>query len=238
MMTDVGDAVELTFSTVTGATVTVDLYDPDDTLVASAAPVAESPASSGRYPYSFVTTSAGDWTARFTAAGAATAAETYRVRATDTLAQALTNPPFATVEDLQARPGGPYTATQLEQARTLLAEVTEEIRGLGGTWLPSAVPATIVGMACRAVARELNNPGRDIAETYAAYSHRVADGQVPATGLLTAADRATVTGLLGRPVGDVALNLVATDAAYTNRSVARRRYGRREPVGDDWAGYR
>lgn len=234
MTIDVGDAVTLTFATLTGATVTVDMYDPDGVQIVTATAVPEAPASSGLYPYTFVASAAGDWVAQFTASGTVTATQTYRTRAVDTLAVTLASPPFATLEDLKARPGGPYTSAQLADAQTVLADVSDEIRSLGGTWFPSAVPPSIVGMVCRVVRRELTNPDRKIGETYAAYSYRLADGQVAETGLLTQADRDEVARLIGRVAGDVALNLKLADNAYTNRAVARRRYGRRSPVGEDW----
>ncbi|MET0701721.1 MAG: hypothetical protein ABWY93_18880 [Mycobacterium sp.] len=76
-MSDVGDAVELSFESGPGATVTMDLVAPDGTVTKTAEPVPENPAGSGLYPIVFVGTSVGTWQARFTAVGAQTAVETF-----------------------------------------------------------------------------------------------------------------------------------------------------------------
>lgn len=79
-MSDVGDAVELTFTTKTGATVTATWLNPAGVAVVENAPVTESPAASGAFPYSFLGTSPGIWSAIFTASGAADAVERYDIR--------------------------------------------------------------------------------------------------------------------------------------------------------------
>lgn len=78
---DVGDAFELIFTTTPGATVLRSWYDPDDVPVAELQPVAENPAGSGRYPYTFQATSPGMWTVRVTVSGTATAVEEHYVYA-------------------------------------------------------------------------------------------------------------------------------------------------------------
>ncbi len=76
---DVGDAFELIFTTTPGATVLRSWYDPDDTPIVELDPVAENPPGSGRYPYTFQTTSPGMWTVRVTVSGTATAVEEHNV---------------------------------------------------------------------------------------------------------------------------------------------------------------
>jgi len=70
---DVGDAVELTFNTTTGAAVNATWLDPDQVAVDSDVPVTEAPVASGKFPYTFLPDRAGVWTGLFTASGAATA---------------------------------------------------------------------------------------------------------------------------------------------------------------------
>jgi hypothetical protein len=96
-MTDVGDGVELTFNTTTGATVTVDvLYGPDLTPVVSGHAVTESPAASGKYPYTVLPGLPGAYEVVFTASGTVAAVESYTF-----YARALpTRPPLATAEDV------------------------------------------------------------------------------------------------------------------------------------------
>ncbi len=120
---DVGDAIELTFSTRPGATVTVTLLDPDQVEQVTAVPVPENPGSSGKFPYTFVVASAGIWTARFTAAGNTAAVESYYVRAT-----ALTGPPpLAVVGDVAAQYGS-LTATQETLVGWLLRAASNMVR--------------------------------------------------------------------------------------------------------------
>lgn len=76
---DVGDAFEIIFTTTPGATVLRSWYDPDDTPVSELEPVAENPAGSGRYPYTFQATTPGMWTVRVTVSGTATAVEEHYV---------------------------------------------------------------------------------------------------------------------------------------------------------------
>ena len=120
---DVGDAIELTFSTRPGASVTVTLFDPDQVETVTGAGVAENPDGSGLFPYTFVVPTAGIWTARFTAAGNTAAVESYYVRAT-----ALTGPPpLAVVGDVTAQYGS-LTATQESLVGWLLRTASNMIR--------------------------------------------------------------------------------------------------------------
>src|ERR1044071_4107042 len=96
---DVGDAFELTFSTTTGADVTVTWIDPGDVTVIESQTVPEG--ATGQYPVTLTASQAGMWTAIFPAAGAVPAVEPYYVRA-----RVVTGlPPLAAVGDVAAQFG-------------------------------------------------------------------------------------------------------------------------------------
>lgn len=120
---DVGDALELTFATVAGATVTVSWLGPDQTAVIDAEPVTETPALSGLYPRMFAPTVPGMWTAEFTASGTTQAVDRYYVRA-----MSLTGPPpFAAVGDVRAQYGD-MTPAQESLAAWLVRAASAMIR--------------------------------------------------------------------------------------------------------------
>lgn len=164
-MTDVGDAVELTFRTGPGATVTMDLVDPDDLTVITAQPVPEDPAGTGLYPVVFVGTSVGTWQARFTAAGVQTAVETFY--------QNFDNPtgpsPYATVgeyEDIY----GALSVVRGSTCNHLLKRASQMIRDrygdvdtrlAAGTLPRNSVAVAVMNMA----ARVMRNPGGLRSET-------------------------------------------------------------------------
>lgn len=109
---DVGEAIELTFITVPGSIVTLDWLDPNQIPVFSGGAVAEAPPASGNYPKTLIPTSAGMWTATFTATGPTVAIESYFVRV-----RALTGPPpLAALGDVAAQYG---TMTEAQQGLTV-----------------------------------------------------------------------------------------------------------------------
>jgi hypothetical protein len=120
---DVGDALELTFSTSPNATVVVSWIDPDQVIVQEDVSLAESPANSGNYAFTFIPTRAGVWTAQFTASGTATAVDRYYVRATATTGP----PPFAAIGDVEAQYGS-MTAAERSLAGWLLRAASNIIR--------------------------------------------------------------------------------------------------------------
>jgi hypothetical protein len=120
-MTEVGDAVTLTFEAPMGAEVTVDIYDPTPAQVVDADTVAEDPDDSGQFPYTYVLGLPGVWRFDFHSTGAATQAETYWVRADQP-----TKPPLATVEDVNGRM--PLTDAQATLAQTLLLVASAMLR--------------------------------------------------------------------------------------------------------------
>lgn len=157
-MIDVGDAVELTFSTTAGATVTAEVYAPDGTLTPAAA-VSEEPAASGLYPFTLVPLSAGPWRVIFRAAGTVTAVEQYDLTARAIPASSL----YASVDDVADVFPGELTsfdrlriAVWLRHAGTLIRGRWPDIdtRISAGTMDPGRVELAATQM----VLRVLKNP--------------------------------------------------------------------------------
>jgi hypothetical protein len=189
---DVGDAIELTFSTTTGATVTVTWINPDGVEVIDTQTVPESPASSGQFPVTLLPDAAGVWTALFTAAGAATAVEAFYVRA-NTVPQSP--PPYATVGEVAELYGALTTAQEglvaalLRRASAMLRARWPDIgaRITNGTLTADAVAHAAVNM----VLRVMRNPAGMRSESVGPFSRTF--------------DTATATGLLGITDAEVAM---------------------------------
>lgn len=183
---DVGDAVELTFATTTGATVLVSWFDPDGNAVVDQDAVTEDPAGSGSYPYTFLPTAAGVWTAQFTASGTATAVERYYVRAT-----ALTGPPpLAAVGDVVGQFGS-LTPAQEGLTAWLLRAASKMVRArfpnIDAQLTAGLLDRDVVALAVtNMVLRVLRNPGGLRSETVGPFS-RSWDTRV-AAGLLVLTD--------------------------------------------------
>lgn len=184
--TDVGDAIELTFTSLTGATVTVSWYDPDGVAVLENVAVPESPSGSGKFPKVLVPTVSGDWKATFTAAGNTSAVETYWVRVypLDTV------PPLATVGDVAAQ-FGTMTGAQESLTGWLVRAASKMVRArfplidsqiVAGALDPDVVALVVVNM----VLRVLRNPNGLRAESIGPFS-RTYDTSV-AAGLLAFTD--------------------------------------------------
>lgn len=167
---DVGDAIELTFTTVPGATVTVTLLNADQDEVESPLPVDESPAGSGKFPHTFIVSTAGVWTVEFRATGTTAAVERYYVRAT-----ALSGPPpFATVGDVSAQFGS-MTAAEESLAGWLLRAASNMVRARQPTIdkqiTDGLVSADLAALAVtNMVLRVLRNPGGLRSETVGPFS--------------------------------------------------------------------
>lgn len=122
-MFEVGDAVELTFSTTTGAQVTVSWIDPSGVVLLDGLPVAESTTTPGDFPFTLQFTAPGVWEARFTASGAATQVERYYMRAV-----ALTGPPPLAAPN-EIRPlFRPLTTAEESTAASLLRRASRMVR--------------------------------------------------------------------------------------------------------------
>lgn len=197
---DVGDAVELTFEITTGATVTATWYDPVGTVVLTAVPVPETPAGSGKYPYTFVATSPGVWTATFTASGAAVAVERYFVRAYPVTGP----PPLATISDVEEL-NGPLDTSQSGLVAALIRHASRMIRARYPD-LDARIVAGDLDLADAALAvtqmilRVLRNPHGIRSESVGPFT-RTFD-TTSAAGLLsiTDAETALLAGLADEPV--------------------------------------
>lgn len=183
---DVGDAIELTFSANTGASVTATWLDPDLVPVVEDETVPENPPGSGRYPATFLPTRAGMWTARFTASGAATANEAYFVRAT-----VFTGPPpLAAVGDVAAQFGS-LTPAQETLAGWLLRAASQIVRSrfpkVDEQIAAGRLSADMVALAVtNMVLRVMRNPGGLRSETVGPFSRSY--DTTTAAGLLVLTD--------------------------------------------------
>lgn len=148
-MADVGDAVTLTFSTLTGATVTAEVTD-EAGVTGSAQAVPETPASSGDYPFTLVPDAAGMWGVTFRASGTVTAVQQRWVRAR----AIATTPPLAVPEDVAAG-WRPLTAAEEDVASGMIdhaslivrAKVpTVDARLADGSLSGDLVAAVVAGM--------------------------------------------------------------------------------------------
>lgn len=184
---DVGDALELTFATTSGATVTVSWFKDGDPPIEDGVPVNESPALSGRYPHTFVATSRGVWTAEFRASGTATAVERYYVRATEVSGPA----PLAAIGDVSAQYGS-MTPAEESLAGWLLRAASNLVRARRPNIDQQIAAGTVSGeMAALAVTnmvlRVLRNPAGLRSETVGPFS-RSYDTSVAAGLLVLAPD--------------------------------------------------
>lgn len=183
---DVGDAIELTFTSAPGADVDVSWFDPLGVTVLDHVVVAESPAGTGQFPRTFLPTAPGVWEALFTASGAATAVERYYVRAS-----AITGlPPLATIGEV-ANQFGSMTPAQEGLTSWLLRAASTMVRArfplvdaniAAGLLDPEVVSLVVVNM----ILRVLRNPQGLRSETVGPFS-RAYDTSV-AAGLLAFSD--------------------------------------------------
>lgn len=183
---DVGDLIELTFTTVPGATVTVTWIDPQQVEVESAVAVTETPATSGKFPHTFVATTAGMWTAQFTASGTTQAVERYYVRATAVSGP----PPLAAIGDVSAQYGS-MTPAEESLAGWLLRAASNMIRSrrplIDQQITDGLVSADLAALAVtNMVLRVLRNPSGLRSETVGPFS-RAYDTRY-AAGLLVFTD--------------------------------------------------
>lgn len=224
---DVGDAIELTFATTTGATVLVSWFNPDMDAVVDQAAAAESPAGSGQFPYTFLPTAAGVWTAQFTASGAATAVERYYVRATD-----FTGPaPLATIGDVAGQYGS-LTPAQEGLTGWLLRAASQMVRArfpnIDAYLAAGSLDRDVVALAVtNMVLRVLRNPGGLRSETVGPFS-RSWDTRV-AAGLLVITDDelGMLTPLVTLPstVNPVGTILLRPGLAPPPKGLSRRGWG-------------
>ena len=190
---DVGDALELTFTGVPGATVTVDWLDPDEVPAFSAASVTEAPVNSGQYPYTFLPTRSGLWTAWFFMTGPATENEKHYV-----FARSMADPPPLAVVGQVVDQFGPLTAAQDAQTRALLRAASKLVRGrfpgidamiADGTLDVEVVALGVTNM----VLRVLRNPKGLRSETVGPFSRSFDTSSAAGELVITAAEEAMFT---------------------------------------------
>jgi hypothetical protein len=207
---DVGDAVQLTFNTTTGADVIRWWFDPDGVAVIDAATVGESPAGSGKFPATFAPTEPGPWRARFAASGTATAVEDYWINARD---MSTEPPPLATVGDI-GELFGTMTAEQESLATALIRHASRLIRGrypdlddrlAAGDLDPANVSLAVTQMVMRV--RYLRNPGNLRSVTVGPFTRTFFDSGA-ATGALSLTD--AETALLAPATAGSAAGIAAT----------------------------
>lgn len=200
---DVGDAIELTFTSAPGASVMVTWLDPSGTVIDDVS-VTESPAGSGRFPKTFLPNSPGVWEALFVASGAATAVERYYVRASPITGP----PPLATVGEVGAQFGS-MTPAQEGLTSWLVRAASKLVRSrvpyidtwiTAGTIDPEVVSLVVVNM----VLRVLRNPNGLRSETIGPFSR--------------AYDTSVAAGMLGLATEELAI-LVPVPAAATRSRV-------------------
>lgn len=190
---DVGDAFELTFSSVANATVSVTWLNPGGATVIEAQTVDESTPGSGLYPVTLVTTAAGMWQAIFTASGAVTAVESYYVRARDVVGPA----PLAAIGDITGQ-FGQLTPAQEGIASFLIRAASAMIRHAypyvdvqlhAGRLNPDLVALAVANM----VLRVLRNPNGLKAETVGPFSRTYDTGTAAGLLTITAGDASILT---------------------------------------------
>jgi hypothetical protein len=218
---DVGDAIELTFTTVPGATVTVSWLDPDQVAVIDAVAVTEQPASSGQFPKTFVVSSPGVWTAEFRASGTTSAVERYYVRAS-TLAGP---PPFAAVGDVGAQYGS-MTPAEESLAGWLLRAASNMVRArqpnIDQLIATGKVSQDLVALAVtNMVLRVMRNPSGLRSETVGPFS-RSYDTTVAAGLLVFTDDEAQLIAPPGTELVRPAIGQMTPRAALAIAPINRR----------------
>lgn len=210
---DVGDAIEIIFETVPGATVSMDwLYQ--EQVVQQGVEVEEDPDNPGEFPTTLLPTSAGMWTAVFTASGTTSQVEPYYVRAE----RVLGPPPFASVADVGAQ-FGTMTSAQSGLAKVLVragsALLRQRARQAGldidaaiadGTLDPVVAALAVTNMALRV----LRNPQGLRGETTGPFSRQYDTSAAAGLLVVTADDLEAVTtapavadGLAGIGIGTI-----------------------------------
>lgn len=236
-MSDVGDAIQLTFTTAPGADVVMSWTNRDtDEVVHNDIAVAETldsdDAPTGDFPVTLVGTSAGTWEARFTASGAATNVESYYEQFTDPSGPT----PLATVGEYEGLYGS-LSLTRQALCRTLLRRASLLLRDSYTTIdakiaAGTAAAGTIGLAAINMTARVLRNLGGLRSETTGPFT-RAYDPDA-ASGMLeiTDSDRALLADSgIGNSVG-AKRKFFGTLRTAGGLVPPRRRAGRRWPRGD------
>jgi hypothetical protein len=186
-LSDVGDAIELTYTTAPGATVLMDwIHTPTGAVLQSDVEVPETISNgqhTGLYPVTLVGSLPGTYEAVFTASGAATSKDSYFERF-DPISNVA---PLATLGEYTALYGA-LNATQSATCRALLKRASQLVRdsypGIDGRITAGTVPGDSAGLAVlNMVARVMRNPDGLRSQTIGPIS-RSFDTDI-ATGMLT-----------------------------------------------------
>lgn len=218
---DVGDAVELTFTTNPGATVVASWLDPQQAAVIDMQPVTETPTGSGNFPYTFLPTRPGLWTAWFVASGLAIENERYYIRAVSA-SGAL---PLAAVGDVASQ-YGTLTVAQESLTSYLLRAASKLVRSqyplIDSQITAGVLDADVVALGvANMVLRVLRNPGGLRAETVGPFSRTYDTGT--AAGLLVISDN---EASMFTPITEDASKSTAIGSVRMNAGLAPRgRYG-------------
>ncbi len=219
-MSDVGDAIELTFESGPGGTVTMDWVDPAGNLVITGQGVAEDPPGSGLYPVVLLGTSPGIWQARFTSTGASAAVETFYQNF-----DLPTGPsPYATVGEYEEI-YGPLSSVREAICNHLLKRASQMIRDrfrdVDARIAAGTLPASSVGTAVlNMTARVMRNPNGLRSESIGPFA-RGYDTEV-ASGLLQFTD--AEAGLL-LPTGTGGAGRIAVRTIRVKPGLAPAPYG-------------
>lgn len=216
-MFEVGDAVQLTFTTTAGAGVNVSWIDPTGIVVLDKLPVAESPTVPGDFPYTLQFAAPGVWEARFTASGTATQVERYYMRAV-----ALTGPPPLAAPNEIVPLFRALTAAEESTAASLLRRASAMVRGrfpdvddqiAAGTLDGEQVGLAVIEM----VLRVMRNPEALRSETRGPFSRSYDPVAASSRLTLTEAEIAVLTAVAAtEPAGTITLTagLAPQDIAY------------------------
>lgn len=193
-MSDVGDAIELTYTTAPGATVVMDwIHIPTGAVLQSDIAVPErivSGTPTGQYPITLVGSLPGMFEAVFTSYGTATTVESYFERFDSVAGPA----PLATVGEYTELYGA-LSAARQAICRALIKRASQLVRdsypGIDDRIAVGTVPADSVGLAVlNMVARVMRNPdglrSQTIGPISRAFDTDVATGMLELTGAETA----------------------------------------------------
>lgn len=190
---DVGDAFELTFTSVPNATVSVTWLDPGGATVLDNVSVPETAAGAGTYTITLVTTEPGMWTGLFTSTGAVTAVEPYYVRS-----RAVTGPvPLSSLGDVTGQ-FGTLTDAQEGIAKFLLRAASAMVRHdfpyIDQQVASGRLNAEVVALAVsNMVLRVLRNPNGLKAETVGPFARTYDTGAAAGLLVITANEQGMLT---------------------------------------------
>jgi hypothetical protein len=173
-MSDVGDAIELTYTTAPGATVTMDwIHLPTGVVLLEDEAVPElivDDVATGQYPITLLGSMVGRYEARFTSSGTSTAVESY-FEDFDVVGGP---PPLATLGEYTDLYGS-LSAARAATAKNLIKRASQLVRdrlpGLDAKIAAGTIPEGNVSMAViNMVVRVMRNPGGLRSETTGPFS--------------------------------------------------------------------